>query len=116
MLRLLFDENVNQRILRGLKLRLPELDYVLAQEVGLKGSADPDVLAWAATHGRILITHDLKTIPRYAYERVAAGESMPGVIAFAESLPVGQAIEELAIVIECSRQSEWENQAVHLPL
>ncbi|MGI9105249.1 MAG: DUF5615 family PIN-like protein [Pyrinomonadaceae bacterium] len=116
MLRLLFDENVNQRILRGLKLRRPELDYVVAQDAGLKGLADPDVLDWAATHNRILITHDLKTVPRHACERVAAGESLPGVIAFAESLPIGQAIEELAMVIECSEQSEWENQIVHLPL
>ncbi len=116
MLRLLFDENVNQRILRGLKLRLPNLDYVVAQDARLKGMADTDVLAWAAEHNRILITHDLKTVPRYAYERVAAGEAMPGVIAFAESLPIGQAIEELAIMLECSEQSEWKNQIVHLPL
>lgn len=116
MLRLLFDENVNQRILRGLKLRLPRLDYVVAQDVGLKGFADPDVLAWAAEHNRVLLTHDLKTIPRYADERVAAGEAMPGAIVFAESLPIGQAIEELAVVIECSEQSEWENQIIHLPL
>ena len=87
-----------------------------AQDVGLKGAADPDVLAWAAGQNRVLITHDLKTVPRHAYERVTAGESMPGVLALAETLPVGQAIEELAIVIECSEQTEWENQVVHLPL
>ncbi len=116
MLRLVFDENVNQRILRGLKLRLPKLDYVVAQDVGLKGFADSDVLAWAAEHNRILITHDLKTIPRHALERIAAGEAMPGVIACAESLPIGQAIEDLAVVIECSEQREWENQIIHLPL
>jgi hypothetical protein len=89
---------------------------VAAQDVGLKGAADPDVLAWAAGQNRVLITHDLKTVPRHAYERVTAGESMPGVLALAETLPVGQAIEELAIVIECSEQTEWENQVVHLPL
>jgi hypothetical protein len=33
MLRLLADENLNQRILRGLKLRLPDLDHVRAQDV-----------------------------------------------------------------------------------
>jgi hypothetical protein len=116
MLRLLFDENVNQRILRGLKLRLPDLDYAVAQDAGLKGAADAEVLAWAARQNRILITHDLKTVPRHAYERAAAGEPMSGVLALAETLPVGRAIEELAVVIECSEQSEWENQVVHLPL
>ena len=60
MLRLLFDENINRRVLRGLKLRLPGLDYKTAQEVGLKGTPDPDVLASAAEQNRILVTHDLK--------------------------------------------------------
>jgi predicted nuclease of predicted toxin-antitoxin system len=116
MLRLLFDENVNRRIVRGLKLRLPDLDYVLAQDVGLKGAADPEVLSWAAGQNRLLITHDLKTVPRHAYERVTAGEPMPGVLAIAETLSVGQAIEELAVVIECSEQAEWEKQVAYLPL
>jgi predicted nuclease of predicted toxin-antitoxin system len=56
MLRLLIDENLNQRILRGLKLRLPDLNYVLAQDAGLTGLPDPEVLAWAAEHQLILVT------------------------------------------------------------
>jgi hypothetical protein len=116
MLRLLVDENLNHRILRGLKLRLPDFDYVMAQDVGLKGLPDPEVLVWAAERQLILVTHDLKTIPRYAYARITAGEIMPGVIAFSESLPIGQAIEELATIIECSDQSEWQDQIIYLPL
>jgi hypothetical protein len=82
----------------------------------LKGSPDPDVLAWAAERQLILVTHDLKTMPRHAYARVAAGELMHGVIAFSESLPIGQAIVELATIIECSEQSEWRDQVIYLPL
>ncbi|MDT5123256.1 MAG: hypothetical protein QOC96_2738 [Acidobacteriota bacterium] len=85
MLRLLLDENLNHRILRGLKLRLPDLDYILAQDAGLKGLPDTEVLAWAAEHQRILVTHDLKTIPRYAYARIVVGEQLPGVIAISKS-------------------------------
>src|SRR5947207_14507332 len=107
MLRLLLDENLNHRILRGLKLRLPDLDYVLAQDAGLKGLPYTEVLAWAAEHQLILVTHDLKTMPRYAYARVVAGEQMPGVIAISKSLPIGQAIEELVVIIECREQNEW---------
>jgi hypothetical protein len=116
MLRLLADENLNQRILRGLKLRLPDLDHTRAQDVGLKGLPDAAVLAWAAEHKLILVTHDLKTVPRHAYARIEAGEFMPGVIAFSESLPIGQAIEELVTIIECSGQSEWRDQVIYLPL
>lgn len=70
MLRLLIDENLDHRILRGLKLRFPALDSVVVQDTELKSKEDPALLAWAAEQNRILITHDLKTIPKYAYQRV----------------------------------------------
>jgi hypothetical protein len=48
MLRLLIDENLDQRILRGLKLEIPGIDYLVVQEATLKGLRDPLLLAWAA--------------------------------------------------------------------
>jgi len=48
MLRLLIDENLDQRILRGLRSELPHVDYIVAQETKLKGLRDPMLLAWAA--------------------------------------------------------------------
>jgi hypothetical protein len=64
----------------------------------------------------VLVTHDLKTIPRYAYARVAAGEPMPGIITSPAALPIGQAIEQLHIVVECLAANELENQVLYLPL
>ena len=116
MLPLLIDENLNHRVLRGLKRAVPHLDYVVAHNVGLKGVPDPGVLAWTAGHDRILVTHDLKTIPKFAYERVRAGQPMPGVIAVPDSLPIGQAIEELAVLIECSQPGELANLVIYLPI
>ena len=66
MLALLIDENFNQRILRGLKRAIPHLDSVLAQSAGLQGVHDPPLLAWAAAQHRILVTHDVNTIPKHA--------------------------------------------------
>ena len=40
MLRLLIDENFNQRILRGLRLHVPSLDYVVVQETDMQGLQD----------------------------------------------------------------------------
>lgn len=114
-MRLLFDENFNHRILRGLKLRQPSLDYEIAQRTEMQGSEDPTLLAWAAEQDRILITHDINTVPKYAYERVAAGQPLPGVIIVPEDMQIGEAIEELLIIIECSDQSEYENQVIHVP-
>lgn len=65
MLRYLADENFNQRIVRGLLRRLPEIDIAIAQDVGLGGVPDSDVLAWAADENRVLLTHDVtRSFPR----------------------------------------------------
>ena len=116
MLRLATDENFNNDILRGLLRQVPELDVVRIQDVGLSGADDPQVLAWAADEGRVLLTHDVRTITRYAYERVEAGLAMPGVFEVSRALPLGQVVADLVLVATCSREGEWEGQVQYLPL
>lgn len=116
MLRLLADENFNGDIVRALLLRQPDLDIVRVQDVGLAGVGDPDVLAWAAANNRIILTHDRATLPDYACERLASGESMPGVFILNDRLPVGHATLEILLMIACSEQPEWIDRVVHLPL
>ncbi len=115
-MRFLIDENFNQRVLRGLKQRIPNIDYVIVQQTELRQAEDQAILAWAAEQSRILLTHDKDTIPNFAYQRVQANQYMPGVILVPEELSIGKAIDELLIVMECSDQSEYENLVVHLPL
>ncbi|MBE2200294.1 MAG: DUF5615 family PIN-like protein [Anaerolinea sp.] len=57
MLKLAADENFNNKILRGLQQRLPDLDIVRVQDSEAAEADDPAVLAWAASQGRILLTH-----------------------------------------------------------
>lgn len=45
--RFLFDNNFNHRILHGLQLRLPDIDFVIVHELSLKGTTDPELLEWA---------------------------------------------------------------------
>jgi len=116
MLRLLIDENFDQRILRGLRLEVPNVDYVVVQETKLKGLRDPLLLAWAAENQRIIVTHDVNTMPKYAYERLRAGQPMPGVIVIPEDLAVSKAIEDLATLIECCEPEEMNNQVKYLPI
>jgi hypothetical protein len=44
------------------------------------------------------------------------GELMHGVIPVPQSLPIGQAIEDLLLIIECTSEEEWEGQVRYLPL
>ncbi len=89
---LLFDENFNHRILRGLKRRLPTLDALLVQETDIGQQDDPSVLAWAAAHNRVLITHDVNTMTKYAYARLEEGQPIPGLIIVPKELAIGSAI------------------------
>ena len=86
------------------------------QDVGLSGADDPTVLRWAAQHGRILLTHDVTTITAYVNERIVAGELVPGVFEISRSASIGQVIEDLLLLLECSLEGEWENQMIYLPL
>ena len=54
-LRFLADEDFDNDIVRGMLRRLPNLDIVRAQDVGLSGALDPRVLEWAAQEGRVLL-------------------------------------------------------------
>ena len=116
MLRLAADENFNNDILRGLLRRNADLDIVRIQDTGLSGAEDPEVLEWAAQEDRVLLTHDVRTITRYAYERVDSGMRMPGVVEVGRSVSIGLAIEDLLLLAECSAEGEWEGQVLYLPL
>lgn len=117
MLRFLADENFNGRILRGLQRRVPELDVVRAQDIDeLYGQDDPVVLAWAADAGRVVLTQDVATMAGYAYERVVAGQPMPGVFEVDQDMPIGQAVEQLELIVQASLPGEWEGQVRFFPL
>ncbi len=116
MLSLLSDENFDGDIVRGLMLRNPNLDLLRVQDVGLREVDDPAILAWAATNGRILLTHDRATMPDFAYNRLVRGAPMAGMFVINDRMPIRQAIDELLLLVDCSEQSEWKGVVLYLPL
>jgi hypothetical protein len=76
---------------------------------------DPEVLALAASLGRILVTHDVRTMPRHFGEFVGKGQS-PGLVLVPTSLPIGQAIEDILLIWHASEAEEWTNRFRRLPL
>ena len=114
-MRLLSDENFNGAILRGLMRRLPELDLLRVQDVGLMHTDDSVILEWAANEGRILLTHDVATVTMYAYERVNQGLPMTGVVEVIATAPIGKIIDDLELFISCSEHGEYERQVLFIP-
>ncbi|WP_109510403.1 DUF5615 family PIN-like protein [Nocardioides speluncae] len=114
--RLLADENIDPDIVLGLQRRVERVDIVRVQEVGLRTVDDPTILQWAADAGRVLVSHDLKTIPGFAHDRIKAGLPMPGVFLARSTLPIADMIDELALIVEASEADEWSGRVVYLPL
>jgi hypothetical protein len=79
-------------------------------------AADPEILERAAADGRVFLTHDRQTVPAFAYGRVSAGEPMPGVFLVSKMLPIGQAIEEILLAIQCMSPEECKDLVKYFPM
>ncbi len=84
-------------------------------EAGQKGLQDSEVLEMAARTGRILVSHDRKTMPKAFYAFIHV-DSSPGLILIKQGCPVGQAIEELRICARVLEPPEFVKTIRYIPL
>jgi predicted nuclease of predicted toxin-antitoxin system len=116
MLRLLIDRDLNRNILRELRRRIPNLDAVAVEDIGLDAARDPELLELAAAERRIIVTHDQRTMPGHVKDRVKAGNPVSGVVIIPQDLSIGIAIEWLETIVMCSDESDCENIYKRIPL
>jgi hypothetical protein len=88
---------------------------MLAVDAELPGRPDPEVLAIAARLGRVLVSHDRRTMPVHFAQFLRAGGRSPGVLLISQDVPVRDAIDSLILVWSASWPSELENRMMHLP-
>lgn len=114
--RFLADADLNKAIVSGVLRREPLLDFLAAQAAGLRRMTDPEVLALAAQPQRVLVSHDIGTMPAQFRAFRKAGRHNSGVFLITQSLDVGIAIEEILLIWLASEAAEWENRLEWLPL
>jgi predicted nuclease of predicted toxin-antitoxin system len=112
MLRLASDADVHGEIIRGLRRRRPQIDLMRVQDALAEGAPDPEILAWAARENRILITNDRNTMVGFAYQRVAAGQPVPGLIVTTNAQAIGSAIGDILLITEYMPEEEIRDQIV----
>ena len=112
----LFDEDLNGRIVRGVRRRISDLDSRTVQEADLPEASDPAILDWAATQGRVVITHDHRTMRPCAEDRLKAGMPMTGLILVRQTAALGQVIDDLVLVAKATTAEEWKGTILFLPL
>ncbi len=109
------DADLNQIIVTGVLRQEPSIDFQTALEAQLQGLTDLEVLAKAAQQGRILVTHDRKTMPRHFAEFIVSRQSA-GVIVVSKKSAIEVVIEELVLIGLASSAEEWINRIAKIPL
>jgi len=115
ILRFQADADLNHLILHAVVRREPALDFQTAASAGRAGLRDPAVLARAAGDGRVLVTHDQKTMPSHFAAFIATAPS-PGVLIIQQRLPMATAVEDVLLIWSTMDAEEWRNTIRFLPL
>jgi hypothetical protein len=116
MIRFVADEDFDARIIRGLRRRMPSVDVIPCQKLGLRTVHDRVILENAAQLNRVLLSRDIRTMTSFALERVANGLHMPGVILVSQDYPIRAAIEELEIIAQCGEPVDFIDKVIRLPI
>ena len=69
---------------------------------------DETVLLLAAREGRILVSHDVSTLPPL-FARFRREQHSPGVLLSPQLWPIGGTIDNLELIWELTEPEEWEN-------
>lgn len=113
-LRFQADNDLDQRIVTATRRLGPAIDFQTAPALNLHGLSDPAVLALASEQGRVLVSHDKRTLPDQFNAFTAAQES-PGVILVSRRLSIGKAAEWLYLLWAASEAEEYVNVIYRLP-
>jgi len=108
------DADLRQAIVTGSLRRQPKLDFRSVHEARFEGIEDADVLAIAARDGRVLVTHDRKTMPT-EFGQFITSQTSAGVLILSQNLPIAEAIYAIILVWKASTAEEWINQIMTFP-
>ena len=114
-LRFQADADLKYAIVRAVRQREPGIDFAAATESGLEGVSDPEVLERAAEEGRILVSHDRRTMLSHFRARLEAGKSSPGLFVVSQGAALAPVASAIVLAWSASEPSEWQNQVHHLP-
>jgi hypothetical protein len=76
---------------------------------------DPALLLWAEREQRILVTHDLDTMPAHLADHLAAGHHSPGVLMIRPRSTLPQIFSFLRDAAYASESGEWQDQIHFIP-
>jgi len=79
------------------------------------GTGDPALLLWTEREQRILVTHDLDTMPTHLADHLAAGRHSPGVFTIRSHSTLPQILIFLRDAAYASEPAEWQDRVQFIP-
>ena len=109
------DNDLKFGIVKAVRRRQPSIDFVSAQEAGLDGVGDPELLDRVALEDHVRVSHDRRTMLDNFRAHLAAGKSSPGLLIVPQDASIGDVVEALDYIWALSDPRELRDQAYYLP-
>ena len=68
-----------------------------------------------AGDGRVLVSHDRRTMLRHFRDRLTAGKTSPGLLIVAQNAPIADVMEALLVLWAVADPEDMRDQAFHIP-
>ena len=116
MIRLQADNDLNLLVVTATLRREPSIDFQTAQAAQLDHLDDQTVLSRAAGEGRILVTHDKRTMPGQLAAFLRSGNRSPGVLlVIPQDAPLRSVVDHLILIWTDNHPEDWENAVTVIP-
>jgi len=112
---LLFDECVEGAVYRAVAQSREGARVERAQDHHIAHAHDDELLDWAAARGFVVVTSDRNTMVPAAWERVALGRPVPGLLVIRRGAARGAVFEALTLIAERAVAADLDARVVWVP-
>jgi hypothetical protein len=113
--RFLADNDVDDAIIDGVVARGLGIEFGRVRDFRLDRATDDEVLAFAAQHEWIVLSHDVSSMTAAAYHRLRVGDPMNGLLLAHQRDPIGSTIDSLVVIWDGSDAERWIGVVQFLP-
>src|SRR5438270_48040 len=100
------DNDLKFAIVKAVRRQEPAIDFASAQDAGLESLSDPELLDRAAAEGRVLVSHDRRTMLKHFRNHLAAGKTSPGLLVVSQGAPIGAVAEAIVVMWAVTKPGE----------
>lgn len=117
VVRFLLDQHVSKGLARALRASEPTIDVCRVGERNAPpfGSKDPDLIRFAESEMRILLTMDRETMLGHIQDHIASGGHTWGIFFIDSTSTWRELVDTLILVWSASQAEEWQDGIEYIP-